>query len=360
MDNIIKSYIKTSPFPYIDARGNIYSVDRDLIPVQCHTCTKPCRKYFDKDPNEKIKNCPLGYNVFNAKFKKHNLVFVGLLIKGFHEKIPRKDKKKTSNKIISLESLLRWENETSTFLKSIEDYKDSCVKDSLAVYHDITPTISLIFRTLEALISDVPGATFDEKVDNSDIKHRTLYHAINLLDNRLKMMPLISNPDAAKFGQVSKCSPFKLFDKLRRLFQDTANKKGVILDLQSSSYITLEPLVYDSFITIPFVLVENAIKYSVNNGTVHIHLKQKGNTVIITVTSFGPIVTAEDADIIFEKGYKDPNAKKFASQGSGIGLYLATIVAKAHNLEISYKKGNTKIEKGIEMGSNTFSFQLAV
>ena len=137
-------------------------------------------------------------------------------------------------------------------------------------------------------------------------------------------------------------------------------KRGIILDLQSTSYITSEPRVYDSFITIPFVLVENAIKYSVNNGTVHINLKQKGRSVLISVTSYGPVVTTENHERIFEKGFKDPNAKKFASQGSGVGLYLANLVANAHNFEISYRKGNIKIENGIEIGSNTFSFQLDV
>jgi K+-sensing histidine kinase KdpD len=281
-----------------------------------------------------------------------------LLVKGQHIKLPRKDKKRHNNQIINLNELTDWEAEITQLLNDIEEYKESCVKDSIAVYHDITPTISLIFRTLESLIADVPGANFDEKVDNSDIKHRTLYHAINLLDNRLKMMPLISNPEAAKFGLVSRCSPYKIFDKVRRLFNDSANKRGITLDLQSSTYITSEPQVYDSFITIPFVLVENAIKYSVNNGTVHILLRQKGKNVLVSVTSFGPVVTTENHEKIFEKGFKDPNAKKFASQGSGIGLYLANLVANAHNFEIFYKKGSTKIEKGIEIGSNTFSFQL--
>lgn len=358
MDNIIKKYLKSAPFPFIDGKGSIVAKHEDQIPVQCKTCIKLCKKYFEKDPNDKIKTCPNGFNIYNVKLKDHNLVLVGLLIKGFHEKLPRKIKKKNNYNIIDLTDILGWEKEASDFIKIIEEYKDSCVKDSVAVYHDITPTISLIFRTLESLIADVPGSTFDEKVDNSDVKHRTLYHAINLLDNRLKMMPLISNPEAVKFGRLSKCSPYKLFDKVRRLFQDFASKKGVTLDLQSSSQITIEPLVYDSFITIPFVLLENAVKYSVNNGTVHINLKQRGNSVIISVTSYGPVVTSEDLSKIFDKGFKDPNAKKFASQGSGIGLYLANLVADAHNLEILYRKGNTKTEKGIELGSNTFTFQL--
>jgi light-regulated signal transduction histidine kinase (bacteriophytochrome) len=358
MENIIKHFLKTIPYPYLDRKGKIVARKNVLVPIQCLSCLGYCSRYFKNEETEKLQTCPNGFNVYKAEFNDYSLILAGLYIKVKHSKLPRKKKKSLENQIIELKELEDWESEITSLLNDIEEYKESCVKDSIAVYHDITPTISLIFRTLEAMITDVPGSNFDEKVENSDERHRTLYHAINLLDNRLKMMPLISNPEAAKFGQVTKCSPYKLFDKVCRLFNDTANKKGITLDLQSSGYITIEPLVYDSFITIPFVLVENAIKYSVNKGKVHINLKQKGKSVTVNVTSYGPTVTTEQYEKIFEKGFKDLNAKKFASQGSGIGLYLANLVANAHNFEITYRKGNVKTEKNIELGSNTFSFEL--
>lgn len=360
MEAIIRHYLKTVPFPFLDKNGNICANNEDIIPIQCKTCLRLCRFYFKGDDLKKVKICPNGFNVYKAEFKNQNLPIIGILIKGKHGKLPRKTKKKIGHRLIDMEELSALETEINSLLRSIEEYKEFWVKDSLAIYHDITPTISLIFRSLEAIIENENGDNFDEKVENADLEVRTLYHAINLLDNRLKMMPLISNPDAAKYGQVYKCSPYKIFDKIRRIFNDSASKKGVTLDLKSDSYINLEPLVYDSFLTIPFVLIENAIKYSKNGGTVHINLKQRGKKVIVGVTSYGPVVTSDKQERIFEKGFKDPNAKKFASQGSGIGLYLANIVANAHNIEISYKKDSIKVEKGIEMGSNTFSFQLNV
>ena len=360
METIIKHYLKTVPFPFLDKNGNICANKEQIIPIQCKSCLRQCKFYFKGDDPEKIRICPNGFNVYKAQFKSQYLAIIGILIKGKHGKLPRKAKKNASSHMIDIEELTTIEAEINNLLNEIEEYKEFCVKDSLAVYHDITPTISLIFRSLESIIEKEPGFNFEDKVENADSEIRTLYHAINLLDNRLKMMPLISNPEAARYGQVSKCSPYKIFDKIRRIFNDSASKKGITIDLRSDSYITLEPLVYDSFLTIPFVLVENAIKYSKNNGTIYINLKQRGNEVIVKVTSYGPVVTVENQEKIFEKGFKDPNAKKFASQGSGIGLYLANIVASAHNLEISYQRNNIKIEKGIEMGSNTFSFQLTV
>ncbi|MBU1012846.1 MAG: ATP-binding protein [Bacteroidetes bacterium] len=274
-------------------------------------------------------------------------------------KLPRKQKKNLNGLFIDISELENWEIRTQELINEITQFTDQKIQDNFSLFHDIIPTISLIFRTLESLINKVDGDTFEKKVENADYKLRTLYHAIDLLENRLKIMPLIGNPESAKFGQVTKCYPYKMFDKVCRLFTETANRKNVKLNLHSDDYVTAESMVYDSFMTLPFLLIENAIKYSKNNNTVDIYIQQINETIKITVSSFGPIVKKENIHKIFEKGFKDPNAQKFSSKGSGIGLYLADIVAKAHNIIISYKcKNEGIIENEIEMGTNKFSIIL--
>ena len=147
MESIIKHFIKTSPFPFIDSKGKIFSKNERLAPIQCQTCTKPCRTYFMEEVTEKLKICPKGFNVYNAEFKDYKLTLVGLLVRGQHGKLPRK-KKRSESQIINLIELTNWREEITQLLNDIEESKESCVKDSLAVYHDITPTISLIFEHL--------------------------------------------------------------------------------------------------------------------------------------------------------------------------------------------------------------------
>jgi len=356
MNRVFENLKNVIPYPYFDSKGQAYDGCLKLIPSQCKKCKYSC--YSKNLITSKISNCPKGFNIYYLDLIEKIIVF-GIVIKEYQQKLPRKKKKQFDESIIELKEIENWEKKINNLINSIIDYKDRKVKDNYDLLHDIVPTISLILRSVESLINKSQGVTFEEKVENSEYNLKTLYHSIDLLDNRLKIMPLISNPESAKFGQVTKCSPYKIFDKVCRLFRETANRKNVRLNLHSDKYITFEPHVYDSFMTLPFLLIENSIKYSVKDGTVDIYLKQSKDSVKIYVTSFGPIVKEENKLRIFDKGFKDPNAQKFSSKGAGIGLYLADIVAKAHNFEIEYRtKGKIAIENGIEIAENEFSIEL--
>lgn len=358
MDNIIKKIYNIIPFPFFNDKGLAFEGNLKSIPKQCISCNKMCFSF----PESELKNiatCKNGFNIYQFEIEHGKIVIFGIQIKEKQGKIPRKQKKNKDELFIKTEELKKWEDRIKNLIKEIINFKDQKVKDNLSLFHDIIPTISLIFRTVEYLINKVPGDTFEDKVENADKKLKTLYHAIDLLDNRLKVMPLIGNPESAKFGQVTHCSPYKVFDKIVRIFNDTANKKGINLKLNKKKYITSEPSVYDSFMTLPFLLIENAIKYSLNNKSINIDLVQNNGSVDISVTSYGPIIKDQNVHKIFYKGFKDPNAQKFSSKGSGIGLYLAKIVADAHNIEIKYNNQDRKeIENKIEVGYNTFYFTL--
>jgi K+-sensing histidine kinase KdpD len=357
MEIILDKIKDLIPYPYIDDKGNSHDGCLKNIPKQCLSCNMAC--FIKNEEQSQISTCSKGFNFYKADLKDIKVTIFGITIKGHQAKLPRKQKKEFNELLVSIDDIKRWETKTNSLIEEIINYKDRKVKDNFALLHDIVPTISLIFRSVESLINKTNGSSFEEKVENSEYNLKTLYHAIDLLDNRLKIMPLIGNPESAKFGQVTKCSPYKIFDKVVRLYRETANRKNLRINLHSDKYITHEPHVYDSFMTLPFLLIENAIKYSKKNGVVDIFLKQNKDSVYISISSFGPIVKSENIDKIFNKGFKDPNAQKFSSKGSGIGLYLVDIVAKAHNINIDYKiKGDVTIENDIEMGNNIFVMEL--
>lgn len=358
MNNIIGLLNDLVPYPYFDTKGRANDGNVVKIPKECTFCNKKCLKTLSLS-KQKVFLCSSGLNSYRIEYNNSNTIIFGIFIRGLYGKMPRKQKKVLHGILVDERDLKNFEFKLSELVREINEFKDRKIQDNFSLFHDIIPTISLIFRTVESLINSVEGETFEKKVENAEIKLKNLYHSIDLLDNRLKIMPLIGNPESAKYGQVTKCSPYKVFDKVCRLFTETASRKGVKLFLHSDKYITLEPTVYDSFMTLPFLLIENAIKYSVKNRTIDIYLQHVSDGLMITITSYGPIVSDENTLKIFEKGFKDPNAQRFSSKGSGIGLYLADIVAKAHNIEISYicEKDQTPVGE-IELGFNKFSIFL--
>jgi signal transduction histidine kinase len=75
-------------------------------------------------------------------------------------------------------------------------------------------------------------------------------------------------------------------------------------------------------------LLDNAIRYSVNGGTVIVVVEQKNNTVYSSVTDQGVGVIPEETKKIFTKFFRSANVVKHQTEGSGIGLFIAKSIVK--------------------------------
>src|SRR5205823_5462301 len=102
------------------------------------------------------------------------------------------------------------------------------------------------------------------------------------------------------------------------------------------------------------VLVDNAVKYAFANTEVFVTIEDRGTRTSVEVTSQGYIVPPEDATRIFDKEFRSEGAKRLASSGSGLGLYIAQTVAEANGFSIRYQ--SYPDENDDRIGENTFSF----
>lgn len=81
-------------------------------------------------------------------------------------------------------------------------------------------------------------------------------------------------------------------------------------------------------------LLENAIRYSEETGTITITVKEQNHTVAIAVSDTGSGIKKEDIPKIFEKFYRSKAARKIASKGTGLGLTIAKNIIEAHGGKI--------------------------
>ncbi len=92
-------------------------------------------------------------------------------------------------------------------------------------------------------------------------------------------------------------------------------------------------------------LIENSIKYSNMHGKVFLTLKEKDDNLYFTIKDIGVVISEDGKEKIFEKFYRDPEAKKKEAMGSGIGLYTIKKIIERHNgkiwFESSEKDGTT-------------------
>ena len=90
-----------------------------------------------------------------------------------------------------------------------------------------------------------------------------------------------------------------------------------------------------SFVDVSFVheimdnLIENAIKYTPEGGSIYVNVRGDGDRVLINVTDTGIGISAEDLSHIFQKFYRVDNSDTRTIGGTGLGLYLVKQRAEA-------------------------------
>lgn len=95
------------------------------------------------------------------------------------------------------------------------------------------------------------------------------------------------------------------------------------------------------------ILVDNAIKYNVPNGSVTVRAWQRGNEAIVEVRDTGIGIAAEHLAHLGERFFRPDPARARATGGNGLGLSIAFAIARAHHgslkLTSTLGKGTTAL-----------------
>ncbi len=82
-------------------------------------------------------------------------------------------------------------------------------------------------------------------------------------------------------------------------------------------------------------LVENAVKYSGEDGVVHLRVRRDDRALEVMVVDHGDGIPARDLDRIFERFYRVDRARSRETGGTGLGLSIVRHVASNHGGEVS-------------------------
>jgi signal transduction histidine kinase len=85
------------------------------------------------------------------------------------------------------------------------------------------------------------------------------------------------------------------------------------------------------------VIVANAINYTPPRGTVRVSIKPASHLVLIEVRDTGIGILENDQSNIFEIFYRGANASTKIQKGSGLGLYIARDIVRAHGGDIAFR-----------------------
>jgi signal transduction histidine kinase len=83
-------------------------------------------------------------------------------------------------------------------------------------------------------------------------------------------------------------------------------------------------------------LIENAIKYTPDRGSVDITMELAGDFLKTRVKDSGVGIPEEDKEKMFSKFFRASNVTRMQTEGSGLGLFIVKNIIKKHGGEISF------------------------
>ncbi|WP_408625493.1 two-component system histidine kinase PnpS [Crassaminicella thermophila] len=238
------------------------------------------------------------------------------------------------NRIIGVMALIQ----DITEMRKLEKMRTEFVAN---VSHELKTPLTSISGFIETLKS---GAIDNEKVRNRflDIIDIETERLTRLIDDLLTLSSIENHKFATKKEEIN---INEIINETNVMAEALAKQKQITYNTELESNL---PSIYgnrDWFKQMILNLVENAIKYTQEQGQVKLFVYERYNNIFIVVKDNGIGIPKEDIPRLFERFYRVDKARSRKIGGTGLGLAIVKHIVLSFNGEI---KVNSQLGKGSE------------
>jgi signal transduction histidine kinase len=189
------------------------------------------------------------------------------------------------------------------------------------VAHDLrTPITRLRAIATRALESDSPHLQREALADCLEEAERILAMVNTLMD--------ISEAEAGVLALRREAVPLRtLLGEVVELYEDVAEAKRTTVALEPGPGVTVSGA-RDRLRQVFANLLDNAIKYSPDGGSVHIAVSRQDDLAVVTVADTGAGIAPEHLPRIWDRLYRGDASR--SERGLGLGLSLVKAYVAAH------------------------------
>lgn len=206
------------------------------------------------------------------------------------------------------------------------------------VSHEFRTPLTIIRASTEALIDGVVSE--EQERQNCYEKIET---EVSALERLVKDLLDTSKLRAGKISMnLKEIEAEPLIAKMVENMRMIAAEKSIYINYTPTA---LPPLMadYDRLRQMLIIFLDNAIKFTPENGTITVSAYEKENMAYICIQDTGVGIGEEDIPYIFERFYKVDKARGGSKTGTGLGLAIAWQIAELHHGTILVE---SKIGKG--------------
>jgi len=252
-------------------------------------------------------------------------------------------------------------------INAVPIFRDNNIDGGVFVFHDITKlrelenlkqefvaNVSHELRTPITIIKGYAETILDGAIDDKDnlkefisIIYKDSNRLANLIDDLLDLSKIESGKVLLQFKE----SDLKeLIDDCIGVLKNIINKKNHTLNIVINTDIKTIFVDDKKILQVLFNLLDNAIKYTQDNGTIELKVKDKNNYIQFDITDNGIGIPEDDLNRIFERFYRVDKARSREMGGTGLGLSIVKHIVLAHC-------GEVWVKSNINQGS-VFSFTI--
>ena len=328
--NIIQ-YSMSEGLIAVDLNNKISAINKAAASYLGLHRKKDIGKTFDK----RIKNKAIKKIIKSILKKQRPLtkeIRIGQLKKMFftvNGKVLKDQKSKSVGCLIVMTDVTR--------LKQLEAMRRVFVAN---VSHELKTPITSIGGYIETAQGDIPLKTKNEFLEKAINQNNRLNSIIDDL-LRLSRIEAIEDEDAFTLS-TQKLLP--IIEGSVEDIRENIKKYGikVVIECSKDIYAKIDSqLMREALIN----LLENAIKYGVDNSTVIISVKRKSNKILIDIENKGEVIPEKERDRIFNRFYRVDKSRSKKTGGTGLGLAIVKHISIVHNgtIEVHKSDGNTTV-----------------
>lgn len=205
----------------------------------------------------------------------------------------------------------------------------------LSITHELKTPIAATKLQLQTLQKhNLDDAQQKELVANALSETERLNALIDnlLLANRLDSGEFIFKKEKENISALTE-------NLLKRYYKTEIEKKQLSFNIEKDLFLEIDKTAFPSIIT---NLVDNALKYSLDQKNVSVSLSKMADKILLSVSDQGCGIADEDKKKIFSKFYRAGNEETRIAKGTGLGLYIVNYISGKHNAAIRVKNNTPK------------------
>lgn len=234
-------------------------------------------------------------------------------------------------------------NEVAGAVVIITDVTEKEERENLR--REFSANVSHELKTPLTSISGIAEIIKNGIVDKKDVKtfagkiYDEAKRLIHLVEDIIKLSQLDEEKQGDEMTQIDLFDLTKI--ELNHL-EEIAKEKHI--DIQFTGEHIMVKGIHSVLEEMIYNLIENAIKYNKENGSVDIQIAKENRRCVFSVKDTGIGIPNDQLDRIFERFYRVDKSHSKEIGGTGLGLSIVKHGAKLHNAEI-------KIESTLDVGT---------